>query len=131
MQYSRVFVYVTALTFKINHTNNIFDNIKTQFIICVGPHIIYAETIGLSKAAESCFSPCCVCAEWINLLGTIHFKWINSLGTVHVNSGSTVYWAASNLVKKIYFFNSMFSFFDIYIYSKLFRPSVCVKRDWR
>jgi hypothetical protein len=58
----RVFVYAVTLTLKANRTN-MFDNVKTQFIVCVGTHIIYAETTDLPKATESCFSPYRACAD--------------------------------------------------------------------
>jgi hypothetical protein len=31
-----MFVYAVGLAFKVNCVNNIFDNIKTQFIVYVG-----------------------------------------------------------------------------------------------
>ena len=33
----RVFVYTVTLAFKANRVNNMFVNIQTQFIVCVGP----------------------------------------------------------------------------------------------
>ena len=45
-----MFVYAVALSFKANHVNIMFGNIKKTIYCLCGTHMFYVETIGSHKS---------------------------------------------------------------------------------